>query len=168
MGERRQVHRREPIEVVFDDGKTYLARPLPWTARNDLGDEILQQNLEAVNEAVKIFVTDVDGTQVPQLSGVMKNKITDWSSVLRKAFPDIEVIEFSSYTNEELAELTIASLEVNGLEHLRDLVDPNSPTPMLPGGTSFSAEGMTQIPGQKIESSELSSSEDSAENPSSN
>lgn len=165
MSERRQVHRREPILVVMDDGREFEARPLPWLQRNDLGDEIVTQNARVINEFVKVWVDDTSG--IPQLEAKFHEKLTDVFAVIAIGYPTEDVTKLSDLTHEELLELIYASLEVNLLEHLRPLVDPNFPTPTMLGGIATS-EGTTTQAGQKTESSIDSSSEVLAEKPSSN
>lgn len=164
MGERRQVHRREPIEVELDDGRIFIARPLPWLTRNDLGSEILRQNTEAVNDAVRIYA-DPD-TNILQLEARLQEKLTDPWAVLKIGYPENKAEDFQNIDYGELIELLVAMLEVNHLEHVRQLVDPNFQSPMPNGGIPSSAEG-NQVDGLKIESSLSSSSSDSVENPSS-
>lgn len=164
MSERRQVHRREPIIVVMDDGKEFEARPLPWLQRNDLGNEIVTQNARVINEFVKVWVDESSG--LPQLEASFHEKLTDIFAVIALAYPTEDVTKLSELTHDELLELVYAALEVNSLTHLRPLVDPNSPTPTMLGGTDTSAGMMTQD-GQKTESSTDSSSEDLVEMPSS-
>jgi len=160
MNERRQVHRREPITIVMDDGKEFEARPLPWLQRNDLGNEIVTQNARVINEFVKVWVDESSG--LPQLEASFHEKLTDIFAVIALAYPSVEVNQLSKLTQDELLELVYVALEVNSLTHLRPLVDPNSPTPTMLGGTDTSA-GMTIPDGQKMESSTDSSSEELAE-----
>lgn len=154
MSERRQATRREPIEVEVRD-HVYVARPLPWQTAGDLGNAIIQQGLSAVNDSVRLYMQD----DVPQLEMRLGQKITDWYSLLKIGYPDDDFRELG-LDIDECAVLVIASLEVNHLEHLTDLVDPNALPPMSDGGTSF-LSGIPQETGPKIESSPGSSSADS-------
>jgi len=162
MDERRQATRREPIEVEIDDGRLFIARPLPWLEANDLGNMIVKQNAESFNEFVRLYVSD-DG--VPQLEAALKQKVNDWTPILRAAFPE-DADDNEKWTkpriltNDECADLVLASLDVNHLEHIRHLVDPNSPTPTLPGGIDTLLSGED---GQKTTSTADSASVDSPE-----
>lgn len=159
MSERRQATRRESITVEVR-GKDFLAEPLDWRSAGDLGNEIIRQNLVAVNESVRMYVEG----DMPQLDMRLAQKISDWDSVMKVAYPKNKLEEFVEFDIDEMATLVLTSLEVNHLEHLNHLVDPNSPTPMLPGGTSTS--GIPIELGQKTESSPDSSSLDSPTEPS--
>lgn len=164
MSERRQVHRRESIEVETTTGDVLVARPLPWLVRNDLGDIIVKSHQDGINEIARMFVMDVqtdgDVTRVPQIELGLQQKIRDWAPILMKAYPDqlspelLERLEF-----EDCVELAITALEVNHLEQLRDLVDPNAPSPTIPGGADSTEPAGTEAT-PKIESSPDSSSPD--------
>lgn len=145
MVERRQATRREPIEVEVRD-KVFEAHPLPWQQANDLGNEIVRQNAEAANAAVRMYVQD----DIPQLELALQTKISDWNIVLLVAYPNHESVDFMGFDIDECAALILASLEVNHLEHLNNLVDPNSHAPMIPGGSEPSGLTTTE-PGEKTE-----------------
>lgn len=155
--ERRQASRREPIEVEVR-GSIFLAEPLPWQVVSDLGNEIVRQNAEAANESVRMYV---DGN-IPQLDLKLAQKITDWHSILRIAFPKDDPSRFNGFDIDEVSEMVLASLDVNHLQHLRHLVDPNFQAPTSLGGTDTS-EGMTTDLGLKTESTPSSDSLDSPE-----
>jgi hypothetical protein len=146
MVERRQVSRREPIEVEVR-GRVFVAEPLPWQVVGDLGNEIVRQNAEAANEAIRLYVQD----DIPQLDLKLAQKISDWMALLKIAFPQNSKEDFLDLDIDEVSELILASVDVNHLQHLRHLVDPNFQTPTNLGGTSTS-EGMMTDPGLKIES----------------
>jgi hypothetical protein len=166
MDERRQVHRRQPIVVVLDSGLELVAKPLPLMARNDLGDEIVKQSANVINEFVQVWVDEESG--LPKLAAKYHDKLTDFFAVLCLAYPDHkDVQELTTCTYEEILELIYAALEVNGLTHLKALVDPNLITPTNNGGNDISA-GITTLLGQKTESSQDSSSQESTEPLSSN
>lgn len=151
---RRQAVRREPIEVEVR-GKVYEAKPLPWLEAGALGDEILQQNTTAVNNAVKMYVEG----DLPQLEAALVRKLSDWGAVLIKAYPGTKAEEYQPYEAEELFELGKAALEVNHLDSLIQLIDPNSPSLDPIGMNETTGAG----DGQKISSIPNSSSEDSPE-----
>lgn len=146
MVERRRASRREPIEVEVR-GQTFVAKPLPWQVSADLGNEIVRQNVTSVNEAVAMYVED----NVPQLDLKLAQKISDWNELLRIAYPDNEPADFNGFDIDEVSVLILTSLEVNHLEHLNHLVDPNLSALTNPGGLDTS-EGMEIQNGQKIES----------------
>lgn len=162
MTERRQAARREPIEIEVADGRVFTAHPLPWMVANDLGNEIVRQNLEAANDLVKLWVNDAG---LPEIEMKFQQKISDWQTVLRIAFPDVADEVWRTprvLSSGECAELLLASLEVNHLEHLKHLVDPNSPTPTMTGGND-SLEAIVAGSGTKIASTPDSASVDSPE-----
>lgn len=137
MPERRQAHRRETIEVEISTGDVWEVKPLPWTTRNDLGDIIVKQNQDSINDLVRLYYTDVDGTQLPQLELMFSQKIRDWLPIFRIQFPEAPVERFSDLTFDDCVELAIASLDINGLGDLKNLVDPNSQTQVPSGGTGI-------------------------------
>lgn len=161
MAERRQAARREPIEISTEDGRVFTAHPLPWMQASDLGNNILEQNIQSANELVHLWVNDAG---LPELQMKFSQKITDWQTPLRLAYPNEpeekwhEPFDLSS---DELAEILLVALEVNHLEHIKHLVDPNSPTPMKPGGTNTSQA--TEGNGTRTESTLNSDSPVSAE-----
>jgi len=156
MTERRRAARREPIEVEVVDGRVFTSVPLPWMAANDLGDEIIRQNAESVNNSVRLYM---DGN-IPQLEAALGVKIKNWKAVLDLAFPnDVETLNTNPLSPDENAELVLAALEVNHLEHLRPLVDPNSPPPTENGGNEPSLAGILTTIGPKTESTQDSGSE---------
>lgn len=159
MAERRQATRREPIEVETEDGRVFTAHPLSWIEANNLGNEIVRQNVENANDFVRLWMNDAD---MPQIEMKFQQKISDWGPLVAICFPnepDEKWHEPRELSSHELADCIIASLDVNHLEHLKHLVDPNSPTPMIPGGTSSSPE--PEGNGTKIESIPNSDSTDS-------
>lgn len=162
MAERRQATRREPIEIEIRE-QVFVAEPLDWRTAGDFGNEIVRQNVSAMNDAVRMYV---DGN-TPQLEMRLSQKIQDWDSLFALAFPKNKLTEFVGFDVDESATLILAALEVNHLEHLNHLVDPNSRTPMLPGGTDTSGENPLTLIGQKTESSPDSSLPESPETPSS-
>jgi hypothetical protein len=140
MNERRQATRRTPIEVELEDGRVFTAHPLPWMVANDLGHEIVRQNLEASNDFVKMLIND-EG--IPQLEMQFAKKINDWNTLLKMAYPDEPDEKIHTPKDpslDESADLILAALDVNHLEHVKHLVDPNFQPPMNPGGTTSSQE----------------------------
>jgi len=141
MAERRQAARRTPIEVGLEDGRVFVAKPLPWMMANDLGNAVLQEQAAGANESVRLYVED----NIPQLAVQLQLKIKDWQPILDIAYPENTHEEWSkpqAPDRDECAVLVIAALEVNNLEHLVPLVDPNFPPPTTLGGESTSESGM--------------------------
>lgn len=162
MTERRQIARREPIEVELADGRVFIARPLPWMVANDFGQEVLRQNTDSANDFIQMYVTDAG---LPQLEMKFQQKINDWKSVLSIVYPDVPEDYWNTPSwpsGEECAELALVACEVNHLGQLKHLIDPNSQTPMNLGGIVSS--GMEQTPpGEKTESTPDSASVGSPE-----
>jgi|SRR6185503_9500409 len=135
MSERRQAFRPDPIEVELEkDGRLISVGPVPWEQRNDIGNEIVKQHTNELNEAVRIFVAE-DGT-TPQLEARMANKLTDPFAIMHLALEPAEyekVVDKKIYLNQITA-ILLAIVEVNELEHLKPLVDPNASTPGSFGG----------------------------------
>jgi hypothetical protein len=167
MAERRQATRREPIEIELHDGRIFTAEPLDWRRAGDLGNEILRQNADSMNELVRMYVTD---DNIPQLELKLRQKITDWDALFTLAFPNNKKEDFWQprvLDTDEAAALILASMEVNHLSHLNQLVDPNL-EPLTPiGGIGSSTESGAQMPGAKTESSLNFSSQESPVTPSS-
>lgn len=160
MAERRQAHRREPIIVELPSGVEIEVHPLPWQARNDVGDEIINQSQEITNEAIRVYVDQTSGA--PQLEMRLNEKLRDPGMIVAMGLPGVEIPSDTTYS--EIHEIIYAILDVNDLEKLRPLVDPNFQTPTTIGGESLSGlESL--IDGVKTPSSEGSSSEASIEEP---
>lgn len=158
MSERRQVHRREPIIVELDNGREFEARPLPWLKRNELGNEIVTQGVEKVNDFVRMYVEETDiGTSIPQLEMSFIDRLKDYPKILGMAYPQQPPEDFEDLSFEEIIELLVAALEVNKLDPLRPLIDPNAPSPIEPGGIGPSI-GVPEEDGQKTTSTVDSSS----------
>lgn len=164
MSERRQAFRPEPIEIDLGDSILFSVGPIPWEQRNDFGNEVVKQNVDIINETVRIY-TDPD-SGAPQLSAKMSQKFTDGGKLLalglsEEAFPLLPKPLF----HNQVVEILLAICDVNGLDQLKALIDPNLQTPMMPGGLdSGLTAGIADI--QRIESGPDSSSQDSAETPS--
>jgi hypothetical protein len=162
MTERRQASRRTPIETELGDGRVFIAEPLPWHQASDLGNEIVRQNAESANQMVKMYVED-EG--LPQLEFMLQQKLSNWGAVLTLAYPGNPPESFDKYDIDECAALALAALDVNHLEHIKHLVDPNFQPPTLTGGTNSSTSGVEDLLGRKTESIQPSFSEDSPETP---
>lgn len=156
--ERRQAHRRVPILVEVEDGKTFEAHPLPWQDRNDFGNALVQQNAKAANEAVKLYVDPE--SNIPELTAKLYERAGDPIALLKMAYPKVKPAEYTGLTWRQLIELLLAALEVNELKHLARLIDPNSQAPIANGGSPLVGE---EEVGQRIESLVDSSLQDSEE-----
>lgn len=159
--ERRQVHRREPIETELDNGEVFVASPLPWMDRNDLGDAIVREGMDAFNEGINLWMDPK--TKAPQIEMIFREKIKVPLPILRMMYPGVEDAKYQGLVKEELVALMLASTEVNGLQHLNYLIDPNLSTPTLKLGGTPSSEtpGVETTGGPKIESLPDSPSPDS-------
>lgn len=162
MPDRRQAFRRDPIEIDFGGEVIISVGPVVWQQRNDFGNELIRQHVEIINEAVKMYV-DPD-TDVPQLEMKLGEKFSDPDPLFKLGLDDEafdQVAKLRLYQNQvEAILLTIC--EVNGLDQLKGMIDPNLITPTTIGGQLLDLiSGKTDTP--KIESSEDSSSEESTE-----
>src|SRR6185503_4890083 len=91
MSERRTAFRRDPIEIELEaEGRLISVGPVPWEQRNDLGNEIVKQHTEELNDSVKSFVTTIDDIEVPQLEARLANKLKDPFVVLKLGLEDSE------------------------------------------------------------------------------
>jgi hypothetical protein len=151
--ERRvKVFRRPPITIELDSGLELVARPLPWQARNDLGDMIMKDYIQAMNESLQALKKDDDSP--PELVGGLADKIKHLDEMFKAAFPDVtDESLLASLTYEQLIACLLAALDVNKLEVLKVLVDPNFHAPVPTSGTPGAPES-----GLKVISSPDSSS----------
>lgn len=133
MSERRQAHRQEPIEVEIRE-EVVEARPLPWMQRNDLGNEVIQQYTHMLNSTMRSYINKETGA--PEIEMMLNDKLHDPIRVVKLGYPELEVK--SEWEYPEIYELIYASLDVNELAHLKDLVDPNYQTPTSNGGQNSS------------------------------
>lgn len=163
MAERRQAHRREPIEMEVR-GEVLEARPLPFTDRNDLGNEIMSQYAGLLNDQMKSYA-DPDGT--PRLELFLNDKISDPVGILKLAYPHVDESFLQKLEPDEVFDLIYASLEVNLLTDLRELVDPNALAPTMPGGNESSGMESPASDTQSPQPSPDSSSQESGEKKSS-
>jgi len=138
MGERRQAIRRESI-IVEVRGTDFEAKPLPWLIANELGNEVIRQNAEAANNAVKMYVEE--DTNIPQLEAALHRNISDWGKFLCLGYLDNKPDDFKDFDTDELHELGKAILEVNHFDYLLPLIDPNGASPTLTGGNEATAIG---------------------------
>lgn len=169
MPERRQSFRREPIVIVLDDEREVLVAPVPWEQRGDFGNELMRQNAEVINEAIKIWIDPDSG--IPQLEAKLQEKFTDAGILLRLGLPEGAYDEIKSWPlySNQVTDILLAILEVNQLENLRPMIDPNSQAPtQLTGMLSSLLAGATENTGQETASGGDSSSPVSIDTPSSN
>lgn len=152
MAETRIVSRREPIVIeVGGDIPDFVAEPLPWRRRNDLGVVIR----DAFNAAVGIVramakdkEADADAPEVPMFESLM-----DYPKVGVLCYPTRSAEDFEALTFDALIAVLGAALDVNGLERVKDLLDPGRSD--LPNAVPPT---VTLVPepigdGQKMESS---------------
>lgn len=162
MEQRRQVTRRDPIIIETSQGE-FVAKPVPWRMRNDLGDGVIQSYIDSTNEFLGAFKTGPDGKLI---GGVFDDKAFDWNAVLALAFPDMDHEVFDKLDIWEMREVLLASLEVNDLESIKHMIDPNSPAPE-PMTKNTEVGSGAEPDGQKTISSEDSGDQVTAETKSS-
>jgi len=127
--------------------------------RNDLGNEVVRQATQSLNEFVKIY-TEPE-LNIPQLEAKLDERLIDPGIVLHMAYPNAKDGEFDDLVYSELIELIFAALDVNGLERLKRTIDPNSLPPTEDGGMRTSEVG--EIIGARLVSMLGSSSPESPE-----
>lgn len=163
MTERRQAFRREPIEIDLGDAVISVA-PVSWLRRNDFGNEVLRQHSELLNEAVQIYVEESVDTALPQIQARFASKFQDPIILLQYGLAESEFQKVKAIaedlTFEQIAMILLAICDVNKMEQLRPLLDPNSLTPTPLGGilSQMAEEG---IDIQKTESGQDSSLQES-------
>jgi hypothetical protein len=154
MNERRQAFRREPIEVELDNDLVISVAPVDWIRRSDFGNEVIRQNTEILNEAVRAY-SDPD-TGAPQLEMKLAERFNDGKELLRLGL-DTEtfdkVMEKPLYQNQ-LVELLLAICDVNELKKLKEILDPNFQSPTGDGTTlSTLVEAISQRTESGLDSS---------------
>lgn len=139
--------RREPIAIKIGT-HSFVAAPLPWRKRNDLGEAIVQSYGKALQQS--IFSTgskDADGNEIIDFH--FGEASIDYEAVIKLAYPDGPDMEaFDSLTFGQLVdEVLEAALVVNGLERQRYMLDL--------GKAALGPEpsGQTDDAGPRIESS---------------
>lgn len=141
MPDADRVHsRREPIEVIVEgiDGKphTFVAKPLGWRRRNDLGKAIVESYSKTLNESIFEVVKDPE-TGNDRYNFHFAEATIDYDGILAVGFPDNTKGDFDDLTFEDLVDKVLeAALAVNGLERQRHMLDlgkapvaPESPPP---------------------------------------
>lgn len=168
MTERRQAYRRDPIEV--DLGGTILSiGPVSWLKRNDFGNEVMRQNSEILNEALQIYVNEDAENAVPHITARFSEKFTDPYALFELGLDEETAQQVRAMPNlfeNQIVEILLAICDVNRLESLKQLLDPNFQTPTLPGGLLTQAAGILGTP--RTESGPDSSSPELIETPSDN
>lgn len=168
MSERRQAFRRDPIEIDLGGDTIISVGPVPWQQRNDFGDEVVRQNLDVINESVSLYIDPE--TSAPQLEAKLGQKFNDANELLKRGLDETTygmVMSINPLYHNQIIAILIAVCEVNDLEHLLPLIDPKLIAPTSLGGI-VSDLMLGQMDGtQKTESSQSSSSPESAETQSS-
>lgn len=165
MTERRQAYRREPIEVDLG-GEVILVGPISWLKRNDFGNEVMRQNTEIMNEALQIYVNEDAENAVPHLTAKFSEKFTDPYALFDLGLDEEtskQVKAVDPLYENQIVEILLAICDVNRLETLKPLLDPNFQTPASNGGLTEMA-GVRDI--LKTGSGPDSSSQVSTETPS--
>lgn len=132
MAERRQVARRDPIIIETSQGDV-VVEPLPWMQRNDLGDKILQSYAESINSMVGAMSTDPETGRVSTGGAHFDDKAFNWDGIIDLALPSVDRGLIDKLDITELRTCLLASLEVNKLESLGSMIDPNFQPPSQEG-----------------------------------
>lgn len=155
MTEQRRVSRPSTIniEVITGDSaaRSFEAKPLPWRARNDLGDEVVQQYLNALNEGMRQIGEGTDA----KLIGKLMEAMIDYDKLFTISYPQGSVEYFHELTFTQMMEVLNAALEVNLLGRQRYMIDPNLTAPTQEKTTPSNG---ASTDGQKTTSSDDSSS----------
>lgn len=147
MAERRQVNRREPIVAETSQGDVEV-HPLPWRQRNDLGDFVITSYIKSLNAVVSALSVTEEG-QLKQAEGRFEDQHFDWGGALELAFPSEAQEKLNKLQFDELQSLLCISLEINGLENLRNMIDPKTfpnQSPEIDQGLTSDGAKTTSIP----------------------
>lgn len=166
MSERRQAFVREPIEIALSENTVISVGPIPWQQRNEFGNEIIQQNVRVVNKAVASYINEDLG--IPQIEAKFSEKWDDPITLLKLGLDEtlFVMLDIPKLHHNQIAMILSAACEVNGLEQLLPLVDPNLTTPTMLGGLASGLTEILEADTQRIESGLDSSLMDSPETPS--
>lgn len=134
MYERRQAFRREPIEVQLDETTVISVAPVPWQQRNDFGNEVVNQHVEILNNAVRMYI-DAD-TGLPQLEAKMGEKFSDPDALFKLGLlPETySAVKSLDLYHNQIVEILLAICDVNDVAQLKAMIDPNLTTPTKLGG----------------------------------
>jgi len=171
MSERRQAFRREPIEIDLTETFTLSVAPIPWEQRNEFGNEVVKQHTAILNDAIKVY-TDPE-SNLPQLETALAEKIRDPGTLLKLGLDEVTYglldagIGMKKLYKNQTDEILLAICDVNGLEQIKPLIDPNSLAPATLGGMIDSLKVVAGIEDEedtpKIESGPDSSQPESPE-----
>jgi hypothetical protein len=148
----RMATRREPITVTVDIGASkpveFVAKPLPWTKRNDVGDAVnlmygaaLTHELQATRDeegnltALQggLFEKGMDYRGLFVL-GYSEYDVDDDGEVSVKAEPPKSLMgAFNRLEFDQMIEVLTAVLDVNGLDRIKHLLDPERKKALLIG-----------------------------------
>lgn len=135
MTERRQAFAREPIEIDLGGSQGVISvGPVVWTRRNEFGSEVVRQNVQVVNEAVRLY-TEPD-TGLPQLEMKLSEKFSDGPRLLELGLDQatFKLLDIPTLHQNQITAILVAICEVNDLVQLLPMIDPNSTTPTTLGG----------------------------------
>lgn len=142
----RVKSRREPIEVVVGK-RLFVAKPLPWRRRNELGEAIVRSYTAVLQQSINA-ATSKDAEGNDQIDLHFGEGQIDYEGIIKLAFPDQKADAFDELTYGELVDDVLeAALVVNGLERQRHMLDLGKSVP----GRNLSEPGGDD--GPKIESS---------------
>lgn len=164
MNERRQAYRREPIEIDLGGDVIISIGPVSWMRRNDFGNEVMRQHSQLLNEAVKIYLEENIEDAVPQLEAKFGDKFKDPYPLLELGLDEATYLTVKELdlTFEQIITILLTICDVNKLDQLHPLLDPNSQAPTPIGGlisNLVSGEQATQKTESSPDSSSLESNE---------
>ena len=153
MTDERRVTRHEPITTVVEiDGKdvTFVAKPLPWRKRNDLGEALLRMFGDALDKVVQAGMDK---------QGMLIDAVFDYGTVWVLAYPDGKKADFEALDFDEMVEVLTAGLLVNGLDRLAYVLDPDRKKDLMTGGDTSAPDESAKMPSPIDSSSSESDSE---------
>lgn len=151
--EDRRLTRKGPISIYAGSiDQNIEVKALPWRERNDLGELIREEFLSALDK-IKKQASEGKGTSS------LESQL-DYERVAKKGLPGTDI---SSLEWDELIALMEVMCDLNGLtESCLWMLDPNVLRPQL----LLEAEGTMEVDGQKMQSTEDSSEQESIPEPS--
>jgi len=149
--EDRRATRREPITVTVETtkGKTvqFVAKPIPWRKRNDLGDALISMYAVGLN-GMATEMRDADGNLVGLEShlfesgldyetlfslGYAEYDVNDAGEIVAQEIPSALMGSFRMLDFDAQVEVCEAALTANSLERLSHLLDPDRKKDLMIG-----------------------------------
>ena len=138
MDDRRQLTRKEPLEVHVPSLElTLKVAPLPWRKRGDLGNLIQKQFSKALDAAKE--------------SGDDPYALIDYNAIVAVG-AGLASEQGELLTYEEMIQLVRIALDLNGLDQLLWMLDPEAVAP-----TDSTENGARPEDGEKTSSTDDSS-----------